>query len=753
MSRKKKYKNDPFSKKSDMNAGNFVDDAGAPNVGGKVEEISLLDLAVKLKEEKLPPKDNLYGGLKEPVYKVGFGDNDFSDIEADFDEPVTSVGRALEKEEKRRGREREPGKWKEKIIFPEFDFSGVHEIDTDESVSILKDCSSAVLPALDYPVNEETDEIKYFKKHLKQEEYVEKLALFQKYVQEEQIKAVCAGREMSLDLKSRPEFEKLRNWENFLSRAITSDDPNTRAWAIKFKDETFRTASEQTNRDRIEKIKSLDPATLKKLADEKGVKAERCMRRMEQEARPFMRPDNMFGLLVLGSMLPPVALVALIPVILPAIAGIVEALSAVMKRKEAKLSGDRKNSLIKDSLANETAVNLLRSIRRLGEIKGADAGKILNAQQSAFARAVPLIREKIKNADFSDPRQTRYVLENLKKEISMITRPFMEQTASALKELPERTRLDYAEINVREPETGNLYFTTAEKDETTRLSLEKLNEHIRDLSPEGIKEYFCLEGKANERSSMNLTQARAVVLAFQNDKENALPEKDRERLLTHLALSCMPSDVRGINERIRVFDENGNVNKDGLHKLADSLWRQDGDTVSLRAEKAIYRTYSDYLEKGEINKENWDDLRTFLSGGKDSLDSVVNLSSRMADDRALELATTAREGLEDKVLKAPLFLDENKNVLKTADPGLPEMEKANKKQKDNFVPLEQEENFDPNKGKEQEQTRVEVTTPNATTPGMGDPKIDEAANKLKKKLNDEFAAADKTKTKITGRKR
>lgn len=397
---------------------------------------------------------------------------------------------------------------------------------TDIVVNMLKAADEVILPERDKP--ERTEAIKNLEKKYPKAEYVNALLSVRSAIQEEEINAAAGNRSMNLDIASLPAFQKILELEEMLNSTMRSRDANERLWSANMKDEIWKEANELSIKNRLERLRVLNPENLQKLVEKRGKIAKEWLKETEREwNQMFGRPDNIFGIYLLASLMPVPGLAAVLPVALPALKTLSDMMIMMFAKIRENTVLSEKNGLGRSILADAASSSVLRAYSDIADRNGMSTGEVLNAYM-----------ESIRNGD-STYNAVKFIAQNAGMDEKSL-QEYKANIGDAMKSL-NMYRKDYLDIyafDIVRNENGEPEAKAGESGFQNLADME-LKELYQGIDSSELSDYLVSSGIAGRFASFRPVQAvmvsKLVKAGFFSDDENRL------KLSEHLMNRCLPS--------------------------------------------------------------------------------------------------------------------------------------------------------------------------------------------------------------------
>lgn len=390
-------------------------------------------------------------------------------------------------------------------------------------------------------------------------EYADVLVKFRRELTDAQIKSETEGVPIALDLSENASFKKMLEYDDKLNGMLQSEDPAVRDAARSARDEAWRLSVEESSKERIEKLKTLDPAVAERLAAGRSKAGEEWLATSRKEFQNlFGRPDNMLGLYVVGSLVPIPGLMFLLPVVLPVLKTLFDALLMRVFVERSRNVSLLKMSIEERVLRDAAQANVLRLLGSASEKHGMSPTETYGLYVDQLQNPESVLR-RVDETIARGPEA-----KDLTKKIKELVSPIAE--ANAVKKDAVGAflgcELEWKGDKFVYKKPPNVDAARAEAE------LRRINRSIREVDP--------VDYLANERYVGKSASARPAEIVLLAKAIAASPKNiDYEELL----MRTLPSNTAEKNAR-------------NVDALKETLLRQYGDCVRVRADeldKSLFR--------------------------------------------------------------------------------------------------------------------------------------------------------------------
>lgn len=236
------------------------------------------------------------------------------------------------------------------------------------------------------PKPELTDSVRVFSEKFNREEAVQCLLDVRKHIQKEELEASRMNRPISLNLAALVPFQRMLEVDEFLNAGLRSRDRDVRTWASYMKDELFKEANRRSMSERMEMLRELKPEEIKKLVADRSKASMDWLGNSEKQFGQLLgRPDSMFGVYLLASLLPIPGLLVLAGAVLPLGLSLTNMAITVIANERMKIVQHDKEGLAKLMLADSASSAVLRAMSETAEKEGLSMADVLNGYGTALA--------------------------------------------------------------------------------------------------------------------------------------------------------------------------------------------------------------------------------------------------------------------------------------------------------------------------------------------------------------------------------
>jgi hypothetical protein len=411
---------------------------------------------------------------------------------------------------------------------------------TEKIVDLLGKVQDTILGQKPKP--ELTDSVRAFSKDFSREEAVQCLLDVRKHIQKEELEASKMNRPLSLNLAALAPFQKMLEVDEFLNAGLRSRDRDVRTWASYMKDELFKEANRRSMAERMEMLRELKPEEIRKLVANRSKASTEWLNDSEKQFGQLLgRPDNLFGVYLLASLLPIPGLLVLTGALLPLGLSLTNTVISAIANERMKIVQNDKEGLAKLMLADSASSAVLRAMSETSEKEGLSLSDVLNGYGTALADKNSIyhkIKETVEYGELND---------KLVSDIKSLMEPIHRHN--------QKDSLDFYAFGVEKKPDGSFGATSAdpEKKEFAEKTLSRLNESIYSSS---LNDFLVKSKEGVTRAGAFASIRPAEAVMFISALRAGMYDSDRQKVADSLMNRCLPS-LYEINEKNRESVING----------------------------------------------------------------------------------------------------------------------------------------------------------------------------------------------------